>query len=146
MESAFRHAFGQVEELRYDHLQWGDVEARLVAQVLASGAAPQLLKLDLGSNCIGDYAIEELAEALLKTEQLTTLHLHLNRLTDRGFGTLASLLDKGGLPALRVLLVWGNRAGDAGRAALQKAQQNRVASNSLRNDNPSIAIELTLGL
>ncbi|EOD38929.1 hypothetical protein EMIHUDRAFT_361530, partial [Emiliania huxleyi CCMP1516] len=63
-EAAFEEQFGKATELFYRGLGWGDAEAAQVAEVLASGAAPRLEKLDLSYNEIGDEGCKALAAAL----------------------------------------------------------------------------------
>jgi len=117
----FKYAFMEVTELRYGSLNWCDDEALMVARVLASGAAPKLRKLDLGSNRIGDAAMEALTAALTTTSELTTLHLHLNYLSDKGLLLLANAIAEGSLPKLRVLLLWGNDTSNTGKEAIRQA-------------------------
>ena len=60
--------------LNYSGLNWGDVEADAVAAILATGATPQLARLDLYQNAIGDTGAQALATALATgaTPQLAT--------------------------------------------------------------------------
>ena len=63
-EAAFKEQFGKATELDYNGLDWGDAEAAQLAEVLASGAAPRLAKLELYHNNIGDEGCKALAAAL----------------------------------------------------------------------------------
>ena len=63
-EAAFKEQFGKATVLNYRNLGWGDAEAAQLAEVLASGAAPRLEKLELDSNQIGDEGCKALAAAL----------------------------------------------------------------------------------
>ena len=63
-EAAFEEQFGKATVLYYAGLGWGDAEAAQLAEVLASGAAPRLVKLDLYGNKIGDEGCKALAAAL----------------------------------------------------------------------------------
>jgi len=63
-KQAFEEEFGKAETLHYAGLGWGDAEAIQVSKLLASGAAPRLLKLYLNGNPIGDEGVKALAEAI----------------------------------------------------------------------------------
>ena len=64
-EAAFEEQFGKANlSLDYEYLGWGDAEAAQLAEVLASGAAPQLYSLQLAANRIGNEGCKALAAAL----------------------------------------------------------------------------------
>jgi len=63
-EAAFEEQFGKATELSYQDIGWGDAEAAQLVELLASGAAPRLEKLELCGNKIGDEGCKALAAAL----------------------------------------------------------------------------------
>ncbi|EOD12936.1 hypothetical protein EMIHUDRAFT_104080 [Emiliania huxleyi CCMP1516] len=94
-EAAFKEQFGKATWLKYGMLGWGDAEAAQLAEVLASGAAPRLEKLNLQDNKIGDEGCKALAAALGKegaAPRLETLYLHSNQIGDEGCKALAIAL------------------------------------------------------
>ena len=97
-------------------MKWGDAEMTKLAAALeycrAEGALPQLKRLDLDSNQIGDVGMQALAGAVSKgaLAALETLDLSVNAIGDAGMSALAKAITpgpngKGALPALKELLV-----------------------------------------
>ncbi|CAK0807226.1 unnamed protein product, partial [Prorocentrum cordatum] len=121
--SAFAQRFEAAEDLLYIGLQWGDEEAQQLAAVLASGAAPRLVRLDLGRNRVGDEGAARLAEALRAPGALPQLQkLNLAFMGDEGAARLAEALRApGALPWLQWLDLHSNRVGDEGAARLAEA-------------------------
>ncbi|EOD29108.1 hypothetical protein EMIHUDRAFT_365906 [Emiliania huxleyi CCMP1516] len=138
-EAAFEEQFGKATELWYDSLGWGDAEAVQLAEVLASGAAPRLEKLNLCKNEIGDEGCQALAAALGKegaAPRLKTLKLESNEIGDEGCEALAAALGKEGA-ALRLEELWldGNKIGDEGCEALAAALGKEGAAPRLETLN-----------
>ena len=103
-EAAFEEQFGKATELDYNNLGWGDAEAAQLAEVLASGAAPRLEKLNLDDNEIGDEGCKALAAALGKegaAPRLETLGLCIKKIGDEGCKALAAALKEGAAPSLK---------------------------------------------
>ncbi|CAK0867739.1 unnamed protein product [Prorocentrum cordatum] len=134
--SAFAQRFEAAKVLRYGALEWGDEAAQQLAAVLASGAAPQLRELDLGSNRVGDEGAARLAEVLRAPgaqPQLQYLNLGRNCVGDEGAARLAEALRApGALPQLRRLDLGANRVGDEGAARLAEALRAPGALPQLR--------------
>jgi hypothetical protein len=61
---AFDKHLGEAEILRYQNLQWGDVEAKQLAKVIRSGAMKSVHVLFLENNPIGEEGRRELVEAI----------------------------------------------------------------------------------
>ena len=102
--AAFEEQFGKATGLRYVRLGWGDAEAAQVAEVLASGAAPDLRELYLGYNQIGVDGCKALAAALGKegaAPRLEELWLGRNKIGDEGCTALAAALKEGAAPSLK---------------------------------------------
>jgi len=78
--AAFLAKCGQVKELSYRNLGWGDAEAEQLAKVMKSGAFSQLAKLDVGGNVIGSAGFTAIAEAIFAgaLPQLQTLFMQGN--------------------------------------------------------------------
>ncbi|EOD36225.1 hypothetical protein EMIHUDRAFT_122557 [Emiliania huxleyi CCMP1516] len=96
-KQAFEEEFGKAEGLRYRNLGWGDAEAIQISELLASGAAPKLWRLELNGNQIGDEGMKALADAIAG----------------------------GAAPALRVLSLGGNKASQAAKDAITSAADER---------------------
>ena len=104
--AAFEEQFGKATGLRYVRLGWGDAEAAQVAEVLASGAAPDLRELYLGYNQIGVDGCKALAAALGKegaAPRLEELYLSYNKIGDEGCEALTAALKEGAVPRLKML-------------------------------------------
>ncbi|EOD19164.1 hypothetical protein EMIHUDRAFT_118138 [Emiliania huxleyi CCMP1516] len=122
--AAFEEQFGKATGLRYVRLGWGDAEAAQVAEVLASGAAPDLKELYLGYNQIGVDGCKALAAALGKegaAPRLEELYLSYNKIGDEGCEALTAALKEGAVPRLKMLYLEGNTIGEKGCKALAAA-------------------------
>ena len=97
-EDAFEEQFGKATMLSYSNLGWGNAEAAQLAEVLGSGAAPQLKKVVLQLNEIGDEGCKALAAALKEgaAPRLVMLELDKNKIGDEGCKALAAALGKEG--------------------------------------------------
>ena len=103
-EAAFKERFGKATVLDYGMLGWGDADAAQLAEVLASGAAPRLERLQLFGNKIGDEGCKALAAALGKegaAPRLKELYLNRNKINDEGCKALAAALKEGAAPSLK---------------------------------------------
>ena len=89
---SFTAQFEQVRELVYAGLGWAAAESASLGSLLASGALPNLERLNVFGNQLGDDGAAALATALRQSP--------------------------GALPKLRVLELGGNGIGDAGMMAL----------------------------
>ncbi|EOD15523.1 hypothetical protein EMIHUDRAFT_245788 [Emiliania huxleyi CCMP1516] len=138
-EAAFEEQFGKATKLNYRGLGWGGAEAAQLAEVLASGAAPRLEKLDLYDNKIGDEGCKALAAALGKegaAPRLETLYLIGNQIGDEGCKALAAALGKErAAPRLEKLELCGNKIGDEGCKALAAALGKEGAAPRLETLN-----------
>ncbi|EOD06775.1 hypothetical protein EMIHUDRAFT_106703 [Emiliania huxleyi CCMP1516] len=139
-EAAFKEQFGKATVLNYRGLGWGDAEAAQLAEVLASGAAPRLERLELQRNKIGDEGCKALAAALGKegaAPRLETLSLGENKIGDEGCKALAAALGKeGAAPRLKELYLFCNEIGDEGCKALAAALKEGAAPSLKARDAP----------
>ena len=139
-EAAFEEQFGKATKLDYARLGWGDAEAAQLAEVLASGAAPRLEKLNLSRNEIGEEGCKALAAALGKegaAPRLEKLELAFNKIGDEGCKALAAALGKeGAAPRLKELWLQSNEIGDEGCKALAAALKEGAASSLKARDAP----------
>ena len=116
--TSFVQRFESVEMLVFANLGWGDEEVGKVADVLATGIAPQLQELTLGRGRMGDEGAACLAKALVGVPKLQNLTLHTNRIGDVGAAHLAEALVR--LPKLQKLLLGTNHIGDEGAACWRR--------------------------
>ena len=104
----YRSVLQPVRFLQYAGLEWGDEEAARVAEVLTSGALPNLEYLDLSGNDISDEGAKTLAIALAtgSAPRLTQLHLSGNPRLSKGGDRAcrATLQEK--MKALQVYTQW----------------------------------------
>ena len=138
-EAAFQEQFGKATGLRYGDLGWGDAEAAQLADVLASGAALRLERLELRMNKIGDEGCEALAAALGKegaAPRLEVLDLEFNAIGDEGCKALAAALGKeGAVPRLEMLILDCNfQISDEGCKALAAAIKKGAAPSLKARD------------
>ena len=147
--------FGDLKEVEYMELDWGDEEVaqlcevlplctrlislnlcgnrigdagcRALAEACSRGAMPSLWEPVLGGNELGDAGVKALAEACVggALKQLEYLGLHSNKIGDAGVKALADACSKGALPALCNILVFSNPASEAAQQAAKDAIKNR---------------------
>ena len=67
-----------------------------LASACASGALPQLTRLDLYNNKIGDAGLTALASACASGAQLRTLYLGGNSISDKAKATMRTAMSKSG--------------------------------------------------
>ena len=97
-----------------------DSSMKQLALFLASGALPQLRRLDLRRNQIGDAGMQAFESAVAASgslPQLQELYLGGNQIGDGGMQAFASAVASGSLPNLKTLSLWGNKIGDVGMQA-----------------------------
>jgi len=108
-EAAFNEQFGKATWLKYRGLCWGDAEAAQLAEVISSGAAPQLESLYMHYNSIRNEGCKALAAAIGKeggAPRLKLLDLQRNQIGDEGLRALAAALgEEGAAPRLKTLSV-----------------------------------------
>jgi len=108
-EAVFNEQFGKATWLKYRGLCWGDAEAAQLAEVISSGAAPQLESLYMHYNSIGDEGCKALAAAIGKggcAPRLKLLDLQRNQIGDEGLRALAAALgEEGAAPRLKTISV-----------------------------------------
>lgn len=107
------------------------IDARVVGQVLSSGALEQLQRLTLIGNRIGDGGTMQLASSFAHgaLPQLQNLYLNENEIGDAGLCALAIAFESGALPALRGLNLRYNTIGDLGMVALANAAEAGALAN-----------------
>jgi hypothetical protein len=125
----FEERFGAVQVLTYELLGWGADEAKAVAAVIASGAAPKLWELSLRANSIGDEGARTLVGALPSLTALQRLELGVNKIGSEGARALAWALP--GATALESLYLYGNSIGVEGARALAGALPSLTALKGL---------------
>ena len=120
-----RGALPNLEGLQLANNLLGDEGAALLAS--AARKLPALKDLTLWQCEIGDEGVASLVASLGKDDfkKLEMLDLQENKLTDRGFITLASELNQGRLPMLRELLVRYAPDDGAIAAELEEAASRR---------------------
>jgi hypothetical protein len=91
---AFEKEMGEITDLNYNRLGWGDEEMVLVSKVIASGAMAQLKALYLAENQIGDEGMKSFSTALASgvMAQLEILVLGGNQIGDEGMKSFATTL------------------------------------------------------
>ena len=102
---------GSASSITYASLGWGDVEALQLADVLASGATPQLAVFDLHDNKFHDKGIKALAAAFATPDvlpNLESLDLRSCRIGEAGMKAIAEAITAGALPKLRHCFLGGN--------------------------------------
>ena len=117
----------QVLECRTQDL--GVKGAEYLANIFLNGALPQLHKLNLGSNQIGDAGITALAQVIKPVSEdgsgalakCQTLTLNSNQIGDDGIEALASACASGALAQLKELYLYENQIGYPGVSALASA-------------------------
>ena len=121
----WRGALPNLEGLQLANNSLGDEGAALLAS--AARKLPALKDLTLWQCEIGDEGVASLVASLGKDDfkKLEMLDLQENKLTDRGFITLASELNQGRLPMLRELLVRYAPDDGAIAAELEEAASRR---------------------
>ena len=119
----FEEQFGKATLLFYSNLGWGADEAVQLAEVLASGAAKQLERLDLNDNNVGDAGAQALADAIAggAVPQLKELSLRDNSVGDAGAQALAAAIAGGAAPQLKKLDLRANPASEAAKQAVKDA-------------------------
>jgi hypothetical protein len=136
----FAERFGAVKHLDYDGLYWAEDEAKAVASVIASGAAPKLRKLELSEDDIGDEGTRALAKALPSAMALKELDLNTCGIGDNGVRALAGVLPS--LTAIKDLdLSEYYRIGNEGVLALAKALPSLTALKKLNLGDNKIGDE-----
>lgn len=115
----FTARFGVATGLQYGEIGWGDPEATALGTLLGAGASPNLTKLHLGSNSIGDAGACALAKGLSGVPLLKELNLKNNAIGDAGGAALAEGLRS--IPDLERLYLDGNAIKAVGSTALGKA-------------------------
>ena len=65
-EEGFAAQFGRAKMLSYGGLEWGDAEAEVLAEAMATGALKSVKELYLGGNQVGDEGVRALAAAIEK--------------------------------------------------------------------------------
>jgi len=95
----------------------------VIAYLISSGALPQLVKLRLTYNKIGNSGLTSLSEALASgaLPQLKVLHLRNNQIGNAGFTSFSDVLASGALTQLKILWLRGNNIGDAGLTSFSEA-------------------------
>ena len=104
--------------------KFGDEGAAAVAAAGAAGGLPQVNQLVLNANDITDAGMQALASAFAggAFHKLKCLSVGVNAIGDAGLILLSPRLsEKGALPALKELYLWGNQFGDEGLKALMAA-------------------------
>jgi Ran GTPase-activating protein (RanGAP) involved in mRNA processing and transport len=115
----FTARFGAATGLQYGEIGWGDAEATALGTLLGAGAAPNLTKLHLGGNSIGDAGACALAKGFSGVPLLKELNLKKNAIGDAGAVALADGLRS--IPDLERLHLDGNAIKAVGATALGKA-------------------------
>ena len=136
---------GTADSLAYANLGWDAAEACQLAKVIASGATPKLVSLNLSANRLGDGGMSALAAAFASVESpsgkpvvpaLESLDLRDCRIGESGMQALASAIGDGALPAIKTITLAGNPASDAPvRKALRKRQP--IGSTARRHASPA---------
>ncbi len=116
-------ALPNLEKLRLDNNNIGDIGLSALATAVGNGALPLLNSLYLGDNQIGDSGLASFATALGSgaLPSLTQLVLIENQIGDAGLTAFATAVGSGSLPSLKTLGLGHNMIGDAGVSALAGA-------------------------
>ena len=109
--------------------QIGDQAASALASALTTRAVPSLEHLQLSGNQIGDVGLVALAPALRQLPTLEMLHLCNNLISDRGLAALIAQPMTGVLEQLETLALSGNHITDAGCLALASVLRNEALPN-----------------
>jgi len=126
-ERAFLDEMTAATVLYYVGFGWGDAEMVTLSSAISyahtKGALPQLEKLSLNNNQIGDAGVDALAKACAggALAQLEVLWLGNNQIGDAGVKALSQVCARGALASLTHLYLNGNLIGDAGVKSLAKA-------------------------
>eukprot|EP00967_Tisochrysis_lutea_P012666 scaffold14213_cov26-Tisochrysis_lutea.AAC.1 len=115
----FAKRWGEVEEIDYSYLDWGDMEARLLGDVLRKIRAPNLKKISLSLNSIGPEGTVALAEGVKGLKGLQALVLDRNEIGAEGAIGFAKRMKN--MKALQYLNLDGNEIGPEGALALTRA-------------------------
>jgi len=130
--AGFKSRFATTTALSYQGSSWDDEDAHALSQLLTSGAAPRLHKVDLAENRISDAGAIALADAIASgaAPELTSLNLSRNAIGDDGAAALSRALCS--CARLAHLDLSHNHVGDQGAHALMgeirrdPAQKKRV--------------------
>ncbi|KAL3904340.1 MAG: hypothetical protein SGPRY_011322, partial [Prymnesium sp.] len=111
------------EELDYLSAGWTDVEVSTFSELVEHKALPNIVRLRLGKNRIGDAGIERLATMLVSAAlpQLKELDLDRNAFGDVGMQALVAACKSSTFPLLCKLSAAANKISEAGAAALASA-------------------------
>jgi len=140
----FTRRFGEVRELHYARLGWGDSEICSLAAVLRESGAACLKVIGLEGNSIGDGGAIALAEVIREFKVLEVLDLSGNGIGSKGAIALTEGIRE--LKSLKELYLTGNKLGNDGAAALAKSTHELLALKEFHLDENEIGDDGAIAL